>query len=66
MKLKNKSTGKPNPTCRKGKNFIFYGKADNYVQVVGPISIEMNIMKKIKKIFSNFSFLSQRPNKIIC
>ena len=65
VNLKNKSTSKPNPTCRKGKNFIFYGKADNYVQVVGPDKYrnEYNEVKDPKKIFSNFSFLSQRPNK---
>ena len=65
VNLKNKTTGKPNPTCRKGKNFIFYGKADNYVQVVGPDKYrnEYNEVKDPKKIFSNFSFLSQRPNK---
>ena len=65
VNLKNKTTSKPNPTCRKGKNFIFYGKADNYVQVVGPDKYrnEYNEVKDPKKVFSNFSFLSQRPNK---
>ena len=36
VNLKDKTTSKPNPTCREGKNFIFFGKTDNYVQVVGP------------------------------
>lgn len=65
VNLKDKKTSKPNPTCRKGKNFIFYGKADNYVQVVGPDKYrnEYNEVKDPKKIFSNFSFLSQQPNK---
>ena len=65
VNIKNKTTSKPNPTCSKGKNFVFYGKADNYVQVVGPDKYrnEYNEVKDPKKIFSNFSFLSQRPNK---
>ena len=65
VNIKNKTTSKPNPTCRKGKNFIFYGKTDNYVRVVGPDKYrnEYNEVKDPKKIFSNFSFLSQRPNK---
>ena len=56
VNLKNKSTGKPNPTCRKGKNFIFYGKADNYVQVVGPDKYrpEYNEVKRSKKNFFKF------------
>ena len=65
VNLKNKTTSKPNPTCRKGKNFIFYGKTDNLVRVVGPDKYrnEYNEVKDPKKVFSNFSFLSQRPNK---
>lgn len=65
VNLKNKTTSKPNPTCRKGKNFIFYGKTDNYIRVVGPDKYrnEYNEVKDPKKVFSNFSFLSQRPNK---
>ena len=65
VNLKNKTTSKPNPACRKGKNFIFYGKTDNYVRVVGPDKYrnEYNEVKDPKKVFSNFSFLSQRPNK---
>ncbi|MAD13836.1 MAG: hypothetical protein CMI99_02660, partial [Pelagibacteraceae bacterium] len=65
VNLKNKTTSKPNSTCRKGKNFIFYGKTDNYVRVVGPDKYrnEYNEVKDPKKVFSNFSFLSQRPNK---
>ncbi len=65
VNLKNKTTSKPNLTCRKGKNFIFYGKTDNYVRVVGPDKYrnEYNEVKDPKKVFSSFSFLSQRPNK---
>ena len=65
VNIKNKTTSKPNPTCRKGKNFIFYGETDNYVRAVGPDKYrnEYNEVKNPKKVFSNFSFLSQRPNK---
>tara|TARA_B100000963_G_scaffold339687_1_gene337638 strand:- start:461 stop:1711 length:1251 start_codon:yes stop_codon:yes gene_type:complete len=65
VNIKNKTTSKTNPTCRKGKNFIFFGKTDNYIRVVGPDKFrnEYNEVKDPKKVFSNFSFLSQQPNK---
>tara|TARA_B100000963_G_scaffold357876_1_gene381089 strand:- start:342 stop:1616 length:1275 start_codon:yes stop_codon:yes gene_type:complete len=58
VNIKNKTTSKTDATCRQGKNFIFYGKTDKYVRVLGPEKF-----KDQKQMLANFSFLSQRPNK---
>lgn len=58
VNVKNKSTSKTDATCKQGKNFIFYGKTDKYVRVIGPEKFQDQ-----KQRLSNFSFLSQRPNK---
>ena len=58
VNVKNKSTSKTDATCKQGKNFIFYGKTDKYVRVIGPEKFQDQ-----KQRLLNFSFLSQRPNK---
>ena len=70
--VKNKTIGKLGATCKKSKNFIFYGKTDQYVLAIGPekfhnINSRGYSRKKIaeynKNTFTNFSFISQRANK---
>ena len=55
VNVKNKSTNKTDATCKQGKNFIFYGKTDKYVRVIGPEKFQDQ-----KQRLLNFSFLSSK------